>query len=706
MKNFTTLKLRELLRVNTLSLFLLLSSTTSFAQLTVTKTYNAPSSVSVDGCGTYCTNLPGVTFSAADFNAGVCQVSDVNVSITWAKTDGTCTAPATGSSYHNEVSFRIDGPAGNEILVFPGVYSGNATMSSVTTVLDQAAATLIGGATPVSGTFRPNNGNLDNYNGTNPFGVWTLRAGDTGSGDPLCIVGYSVTITMSLATDSDGDGYTACNGDCNDNDSAINPGVIEITCDGIDNDCNPLTLDDSAPPTAVCQSTVNAYLDGTGLVTITGAEVNMGSTDNCSVSSLSVSPDAFSCFDAGSNNVTLTVMDAAGNTATCNSTVVVIDTFPPVPSASTLPDIIGTCEVASLTPPQAIDNCSSTLIIATGDATLPINTAGTTIVTWTFDDGAGNISTQTQNVIVVDGNAPVPDLTSLAPVSAECEVTLIAPTATDSCTGVVTGTTTTTFPLTTIGTTTVTWTYDDGNGNSVTQDQVVTLTDVTAPLPDVPVLSDITGVCEVTPTAPTATDACAGALTATTTTTFPITTIGSTTITWVYDDGNGNVVTQDQIVVVSNIMATTTATMDGVTLTSDIAGDTYQWINCATNTPIVGATNANYTATANGSYAVIVTDGICTDTSACASVTTVSTNTLIIDNLKLYPNPTSTGLFNITFDGVIHAITVMDMTGREIPVDVDITQGAVNASTLNNGRYLVRVETNKGTKVTEIIISM
>ena len=37
--------------------------------------------------------------------------------------------------------------------------------------------------------------------------------------------------------DKDGDGYSTCAGDCNDNDSAINPGATE-KCDGKDNNCN------------------------------------------------------------------------------------------------------------------------------------------------------------------------------------------------------------------------------------------------------------------------------------------------------------------------------------------------------------------------------------------------------------------------------------------------------------------------------------
>ncbi len=39
------------------------------------------------------------------------------------------------------------------------------------------------------------------------------------------------------ASDEDHDGYTTCDGDCNDHDPAIHPGAVEV-CDGKDNDCN------------------------------------------------------------------------------------------------------------------------------------------------------------------------------------------------------------------------------------------------------------------------------------------------------------------------------------------------------------------------------------------------------------------------------------------------------------------------------------
>ena len=66
------------------------------------------------------------------------------------------------------------------------------------------------------------------------------------------------------------------------------------------------------------------------------------------------------------------------------------------------------------------DNCSGTITGTTTDD-LTYTTQGTHVITWTFDDGNGNISTATQNVVIDDVTAPVVPV--LADVTGECSAT-------------------------------------------------------------------------------------------------------------------------------------------------------------------------------------------------------------------------------------------------------------------------------------------
>ena len=340
----------------------------------------------------------------------------------------------------------------------------------------------------------------------------------------------------------------------------------------------------------------------------------------------------------------------------------------------------------------------------TANVSFPITTQGTTVVTWSYDDGNGNITTQDQNVIITDVTAPVADVATLTDVTECFESTPTAPTATDNCEGELTGTANVSFPITTQGTTVVTWSYDDGNGNITTQDQNVIITDVTAPVADVATLTDVTECFESTPTAPTATDNCSGVLTATPDVTFPITTVGSTLVTWTYDDGNGNTTTQTQYVIVNNVDVN--VTQAGSLLTADAAGAAYQWLDCDNENAVInGETNQTFTPAVTGNYAVEVTENGCVDTSACFLVDYTGLDDLSSASLLVYPNPSNDGYFTIQFEGTISAVVLFDMLGRTIEVPFNVEGGTLNASLLDAGTYVININSNKGVFIEQLVIA-
>lgn len=107
-----------------------------------------------------------------------------------------------------------------------------------------------------------------------------------------------------------------------------------------------------------------------------------------------------------------------------------------------------------------------------------------------------------------------------------------------------------------LGTTPVTLTVEDDSGETDQCTATITVVDNTSPVADADPLPDLFGECSVTITAaPTATDNCTGTITGTTTDPLSYTTQGTFTVTWTYDDRNGNIASQNQIIVVDDITA-------------------------------------------------------------------------------------------------------------------------------------------------------
>ena len=84
------------------------------------------------------------------------------------------------------------------------------------------------------------------------------------------------------------------------------------------------TASDSTSPVATTQNITRSLTAGS--VSITPADVNNASSDNCgTVNLVSVVPSSFTCIDIGANIVTLTINDGNGNTDTETATVTIDD---------------------------------------------------------------------------------------------------------------------------------------------------------------------------------------------------------------------------------------------------------------------------------------------------------------------------------------------------------------------------------------------
>lgn len=133
-------------------------------------------------------------------------ITAVKVSITWQKKDqgflDACDMPDWGlSPYNDEVSFKLKSPKGTIItLVKNGTYGvGTTTSGIVTTTFVDGGSTIVQYSIPVSGTFAPADP-LSTFNNETATGVWTLLPEDDNPLDPLCVSGFSVTISTNAAS--------------------------------------------------------------------------------------------------------------------------------------------------------------------------------------------------------------------------------------------------------------------------------------------------------------------------------------------------------------------------------------------------------------------------------------------------------------------------------------------------------------------------
>lgn len=171
-------------------------------------------------------------------------------------------------------------------------------------------------------------------------------------------------------------------------------------------------------------------------------------------------------------------------------------------------------------------------------------------------------------------------------------------------------------------------------------------------------------------------------------------TSGTYTDTLVSSGGCDSIVTTNLTV---NPMPALTTSLSGFTVTATQVGATYQWLDCSINDQIPGETNQSFTATANGSFAVIVTLNGCSDTSNCVVISDVGFESFSNPGnyFSIYPNPfskTTTLQTNLTLNNA--SLILFNAIGEQV-AQIDEINGSVitfNGENLSDGMYFIHLK--------------
>ena len=195
-------------------------------------------------------------------------------------------------------------------------------------------------------------------------------------------------------------------------------------------------------------------------------------------------------FSLGLTNVIWTAVDGSGNTGFAIQQINVTDTIPPIiriDNDVTVESISFDQNLITLKTPQIFDAVG--VVSVTNDAP-SVYSLGTTHVTWTAIDLAGNIATATQTIHVIDTqSAKIESLYDIMidATSNETSIPLSPPDVIDN--GMISSITNDAPSVYPIGNTTITWYVTDTFNNTATAQQIINVVDNTPP--EFPILSNI-----------------------------------------------------------------------------------------------------------------------------------------------------------------------------------------------------------------------
>jgi len=170
-------------------------------------------------------------------------------------------------------------------------------------------------------------------------------------------------------------------------------------------------------------------------------------------------------------------------------------------------------------------------------------------------------------------------------------------------------------------------------------------------------------------------------------------------------NGCDSIVTTNLIVATPLDLTVTTNSALNYELVANQTGVGYQWIDCLTGDQLLNETNQNFIPTANGEYACVLNDGLCSDTTECIAINDLGLDDNNTSDFVLYPNP-SQHSFSISANNstTIVDLTVLDLNGKNCFTNSNYSMGSILSHNLQPGVYFVKITREAVVETLQLIV--
>ncbi len=702
---------------------------------------------STDACGIASLSINTTSFTCSDLgmNSVVLTVIDNNGN------SSTCTANVMVQDVIDPVAVAADisvilNTGGEAFIIGSDVDNGssdNCSITSLSVTPNMFTCTDTGSPVPVTLTVTDSSGNTDTATAN-------VTVVDTTAPVANC---QNITVQLDTsgnasitAADVDAGSTVSCGSattsidvsSFNCSNMGPNNVILSVTnTSGLTTQCTAVvTVEDNLPPMVNCQN-ITVILDASGNASILPSDVDAGSTDNCGIASSTLDVSNFSCSDIGTNNITLSVTDVNGNTASCTAVVTVLDDINPTAVCQNITLSLDSNGNASLEASQIDDGSSDFCGIASMSIsmdTFDCSNLGANTVLLTVTDTSGNTDTCTAIVTIEDDTDPVAVCQNItvqldASGNAFIDAADIDGGSTDACGIASISASNTLFNCNNVGSNSVLLTVLDTSGNIDNCSAIVTVEDTIAPnviCQDItlPLDASGTGFITVADIDGGSNDACGISSLTIDVTTFDCDDLGTNNVTLTATDIYGNVASCVAVVTVidgidplvfcpsdqtEEILIGAMYTVPdyfalGLASANDNCTDP---ITLFTQNPTVGS------MLSEGVYTVSLTaEDDSGNSENCSFQLTVDAvlgvgDTIVHSAIQLIPNPTSGKITLIHSESLkVQQVAVYDLLGRTL---IEVEQGLSNLeipldiSHLPTAQYIIKVATENGVWVQQIV---